>query len=177
MSKVNVEKVGSQDDRKLPIFDEIKELSDRIRVRAFKLFSKRGYSDGGDMDDWLTAEREICWPTAELVEKDDEYEVHVALAGFEADDITVTATPNELIIKASREDKRKKTEKKEGVKIRWSEFQGNEVYRQIALPNAIDVAGIEAEFEKGMLEIEAPKLRNKSRSSRAKKIKVSSSDA
>lgn len=174
MSKVNIEKVSSSEKSKLPIFDELKDLSDRIKVRAFNLFSKRGYSDGGDMDDWLTAEREICWPTAELVEKDDEFEVNVALAGFEVEDITVTATPDELIIKASREDKRKKTEEKEGVMVRWSEFQGNEVYRRIPLPAAVDVAEIEAEFEEGMLEIEAPKLRDKTGSTKAKKVKVSS---
>lgn len=173
MSKLNIEKVSSPDDRKLPIFREFEEIADKIRMRAFNLFSKRGYSEGHDLDDWLTAQREICWPAAELIEKDDKFEVHVALAGFESDDITVTATPRELIVKASRKREKKKDEDREGVKVRWSEFESNDVYRQIDFPANVDVAKIKADFEDGMLEIDAPKSRD-SKVAR-KKIKVSKS--
>lgn len=161
MSKVNIEKVSFPEDSKLPIFEELNDIADRIRVRAFNLFANRGFNEGGDLNDWLIAEREICWPTSELVEKDDEFDVKVALAGFEAEDITVTATPNELIVKASRKNQSEKSEYKEGTKVCWSEFQGNEVYRQIQLPADVDVARIDAKFEKGMLQIEAPKTKGK----------------
>lgn len=173
MSNVNVQRVSSTEEKKLPIFDELKEVTDRIRVRAFNLFANRGFGAGGDMDDWLTAEREICWPAAELSEEDDEFEVKVALAGFEARDITVTATPDELIIKASCEDKREGKDEDHGNRIRWTEFRGNEVYRQIPLPAPVDVARIEAKFEKGMLEIEAPKLKREKKGAGKRKIKIS----
>jgi HSP20 family molecular chaperone IbpA len=42
------------------------------------------------------------------------------------------------------------------------------------LPSDVDVAKIEAKFEKGMLEIEAPKLAGKRKESKAKEIKISS---
>lgn len=174
MSKVNIRKVSSEEDRNLPIFDELKEVTERIRLRAFKLFSRRGFDEGGDLDDWLMAEREICWPASELVEEDDEFEVKVALAGFEPKDITVTATQGELIIKASRKDEHKKSEDRDGTKVHWSEFQNNEVYRHIALPADIDVDKIEAKFEKGMLEIEAPKLKGKRKIAKSKKVNISS---
>ncbi len=168
MSKLNVQKVASPEDRTLPVFKEFEEIADKIRVRAFNLFANRGFSMGNDIDDWLTAQREICWPTAELVEEEDEFEIKVALAGFESDEITVTATPREVIVKASHKDERKEDDEK----VHWSEFRSNEVYRQIALPSDVDVAKIKAEFEDGMLEIEAPKMKGKSKA--ARKIEVSS---
>ncbi|MDH3304356.1 MAG: Hsp20 family protein [Gammaproteobacteria bacterium] len=166
MSNLKVQKVRSPEDRKLPVFKEFDEIADQIRVRAYNLFANRGFSMGNDVDDWLSAQREICWPTAELVEEDDEFEIKVALAGFEPKEISVTATPREIIVKAAHNDKRKEGDEK----VRWSEFRSNDVYRQIALPSDIDVDKIEAEFEHGMLEIEAPKKKGKSAA--AKKIKV-----
>ncbi len=168
MSNLKVRKVRSPKDRKLPVFKEFDEIADRIRVRAYNLFANRGFGMGNDVDDWLTAQREICWPTAELVEEDDEFEIKVALAGFEPEEISVTATPRELIVKASRKDERKEDDEK----VHWSEFRSNDVYRQIALPSDINVNKIEAEFKHGMLEIEAPKKKGKPTA--AKKIKVSS---
>lgn len=175
MSKLSIQKVKSAEDRRLPIFRELDEIADRIRVRAFNLFANRGYSEGRDLDDWLTAQREICWPAAELIEKDDKFEANVALAGFEPGDIEVTATPRELIVKASRKKEQKKDKDEEGVKVRWSEFQSNEVYRQIDFPEDVDVAKIEAEFSDGMLEIEAPKSGTRKKAAR-KKIKVRKGD-
>jgi HSP20 family protein len=156
------------DDRKLPIFAEFDEIADQIRKYAYELCTRRGFAGGHELDDWLTAERKICWPAAELTEEDDEFELKVALAGFEPEDIDVTATPKELIIKASHEKK----EEGEREKVCWSEFRSNDVYRRVELPGEIDVDKIEAKFSRGMLEIEAHKLAKKAR--RAKKVKISS---
>jgi HSP20 family protein len=172
MSKLSIQKVPSPEDRKLPIFEELDEVAKRIRVRAYNLFANRGFSSGHELEDWFTAQREICWPAAELVEEDDEFEVKVALAGFEPKEISVTATPRELIIKASHSDERKESEDRNGARVRWSEFHSNDVYRQIAFPADVDVARVTAEFEKGMLEIEAPKLKGK-KNPASKNIKVS----
>lgn len=175
MSKIDVRTVKSDDDRSLPIFEEVEKVADQIRVRAFNLFRNRGFSEGRDLDDWLTAEREICWPAAELVEEDDEFEVKIALAGFEPRDIEVTATPRELIVKASRSGKREQRDEK----VRWSEFRSNEVFRRIALPADINVGKVEAEFERGMLEIEAPKALKSKRTkkpARPRKVKVKKGD-
>lgn len=157
MSELPVLKAAAAKDRKLPIFAEFDDLAEQIRVRAYNLFRGRGFAPGHELDDWLTAEHEICWPAAEFVEEEDEFEVKVALAGFEPQDISVTATPRELMIKASHSDKRKKAEDTDEGKIRWSEFRSNDVYRRIDLPADIDVDGVKADFKHGMLEIEAPK--------------------
>lgn len=157
MSRLIVQKVPSPDDRNLPIFDEVNEIAERIRIRAYSLSKGRGFSEGHDLDDWLAAEREICWPSAELVEEEDFFELKVALAGFDAEDISVTATPDELIIKAARKAREEQASDKENVKIRWSELRTDDVYRRIELPISIDVDNVTAKFRSGLLEIEAPK--------------------
>ena len=157
MSELIIKKVPSPDDRNLPIFEELDEVSDQIRVRAFSLFADRGFSAGHELDDWLTAQREICWPAAELVEEDSEFRARVALAGFDAEDIDLTATPREIIVKATRRSEQGDEEPHEDATVRWSEFTSNAVYRQIAFPSDVDVGSIRVNFDNGMLEIEAPK--------------------
>jgi hypothetical protein len=34
-------------------------IEDRIRIRAYERYQQRGYLNGFDLEDWLTAEREI----------------------------------------------------------------------------------------------------------------------
>ena len=157
MSKVAVHKAPTAKDRKLPIFQEFEELADQIRVRAYNLFSGRGFSGGGDLDDWLTAERELCWPAAQLTEEDAGFEIKIELAGFEPTDISVTVTPGELMVKANRKAERSGSKKADERNIRWSEFRGNEVYRRIELPVEVDVRKVTAELKNGILTIEAPK--------------------
>lgn len=41
--------------------------ADRIRARAYELFQARGGSHGRDLDDWLTAEREVSQGPAEAL--------------------------------------------------------------------------------------------------------------
>lgn len=175
MSKLTVRKVPSIQERKLPIFDELEKVVDQIRVRAYNLFARRGFSMGNDLEDWLDAEREVCWPAAELVEEDDEFEVKVALAGFDAKDISVTATPRELIVKAARSESHAE---RESAKVRWSQFSSNDVYRYIELPADINVDKITAEYKNGVLEIEAPKSKKKAKTKtgkgRKKSVKISS---
>jgi Protein of unknown function (DUF2934) len=38
---------------------EIPELHDRIALRAYEIFEKRGRAQGDDLQDWLRAEQEI----------------------------------------------------------------------------------------------------------------------
>lgn len=156
MSKVKINKVESNEDRSLPVFAEFDMMLDRIRQRAHELFHERGASKGRDLDNWLDAEKEICWTASELNEDDDEFELKVALAGFDHDDISVTANPGELMVKAEQMSERKSDEKST---VHWSEFRDKSVYRRIELPTSIDVDKVEAKLKDGMLIVEAPKAK------------------
>jgi len=157
MAQLSVQKVPAADDRSLPIFAEFEKLADRIRLQAFNLFSRRGGSAGHALDDWLAAEHEVCWPAAQLVERDDAFSLEVALAGFEPGEVTVTATPRELIVKAVHKAEKAESKNEKGVELRWSEFHSNDVYRRVELPSDVDVATVAANLQNGLLKIVAPK--------------------
>lgn len=172
MSKPNITSIASVEDRSLPIFDELDALAERIRQRAFGLFAQRGFAAGDDMRDWLRAEREICWPASELVENGD-YALTLELPGYKPDDITVTATPRELIVKAERRVGREDGDDNDTESVvRWSELHRDEVYRHVALPADIDPERVTAEYRHGLLTVKAPKTGKPQ--SPSTRIKVSS---
>jgi HSP20 family protein len=163
MPELNIQKVPAADDRTLPIFAEFDKLADRIRVQAYNLCAHRGAAEGHALDDWLAAEREVCWPSAELTERHGEYALKVALAGFEPAEIAVTATPREIIVKAAHKQEKRSAGEDE-TRVRWSEFRSNNVYRRVELPGPIDVEKISATFKNGLLEIVAAQAQPAARS-------------
>jgi HSP20 family molecular chaperone IbpA len=165
MSEIQVQKVTDEGKQPaLPVFKEMEAVFDRIRGRAFDLFSRRGFGDGHALDDWLTAEREICWPAGELVEQDKTFTLSVGLPGFEPADISVTATPHQLVVHAkSKIESKKEQEAKKGQKVYWSEFRSNDVYRQAELPKDIDPQSVSASLHNGLLKIVATKANKPAR--------------
>jgi HSP20 family protein len=158
MADIKVQKVEKADERALPVFRQIDELFARVQRRAFELFAGRGFEDGHDLEDWITAERELCWPATELTEQDKAYVLSVALPGFEPGQIAVTATPRELIVHAStRTERREEPDKKKEGKVLWSEFRSNDVYRRIELAEPIEVSKVSASLSNGLLTIVAEK--------------------
>ena len=164
MADINVQKVPDPKERALPVFKEMEAALDRVRKRAFEMFSERGFGDGHALDDWLAAEREICWPAGELAEQENTYILNLALPGFEPADISVTATPHDLIVHAqSKTEGTKEEEAKKGKKVCWSEFRSNDVYREVDLPNDIDPQSVEASLHNGLLKIVASKTNKPAR--------------
>jgi len=133
---------------------EMSAIADEIRDRAFSLFERRGRTMGWDLDDWLQAEREVVWsPASELVENKEDFRARLALPGFDAKDLEVTATPNALVVRAESTHKH---EGKEG-DVRFCEFSGKKMFRRLDLPSEIDVDKVTASLDKGILEVTAPK--------------------
>jgi HSP20 family molecular chaperone IbpA len=165
MAEIKVQKVTDEGKKPtLPVFTEMEAVLERIRARAFDLFSRRGFGEGHAFDDWLAAEREICWPAGELVEEDKAFTLNVALPGFEPADISVTATPHQLVVHAkSKTESKKEEEAKKGQKVCWSEFRGNDVYRQVDLPKDIDPQSVSASLHNGLLKIVATKAEKPAR--------------
>ena len=71
MGEVAIEKRES-------LLDEIRKVEERILNRAYDIFRGNGSIFGKDLDNWLTAERELVWkPAVELKEKDNQFELQV----------------------------------------------------------------------------------------------------
>lgn len=156
MTDVKIQKVPTTDEKTLPLFAGFEEVVSRIRRRAYELCAARGFGDGAALDDWLAAEREICWPAVEMRDKEDHYLLEIALTGFEPDDLEVTATPAELIVKAAHESKREPAAARQG-EIEWSESERTEVWRRVEFPARVVVEKVTAKFRDGLLKVVAPK--------------------
>lgn len=137
------------------LFQELENLLGQIRERAYNLFQQRGgSSEGGDLDDWLRAERELLWtPPADLIDKGDELRIHLAAPGFEANEIEVTVLPGAIVVRA---ESKREQEQQEG-EILVSEFSSRKLFRRFDLPAPIDPEKATARLEKGVLRIAAPK--------------------
>jgi len=150
--KISVEKIRNGDPNRL--WERLNALADEIRQRAFSRFERRGQTGGGDVDDWLEAERELVWsPPSELIEGKEDFQARVALAGFDPKDIEVTAAPEALVIEADKTHTHKTT----AGNVHFCEFSGQKLLRRINLPTAIDVDKVTASLDNGMLQVTAPK--------------------
>jgi HSP20 family protein len=155
MSQVAVKKGNDGSKETLPIFAELAKRFQAIERRAFDLFEKRGRELGHELEDWLKAEHELLgWPAAELSEKDGAYEMQIALPGFEAKEVEVTATPLEIVVHAAT----KQEVKGEKENVVWTEFGSNDVYRRFELPNPIEIGKVTANLENGLLRINAHEI-------------------
>jgi HSP20 family protein len=92
-------------------------------------------------------------PTSELVDDKKEFRARIALPGFDAKDIQVSAMPDALVIRA---DATHAHEGKSG-NVRFCEFSEKNLFRRLPLPAPIDVDKVTASVDKGILEVTAPK--------------------
>ena len=153
-SQVTVEKYRDAAAVPEKLSSRMNAIGDEIRQRAFGLFERQGCQHSSDLDDWLRAEREvIASPTADLVERDDAFQVRVAMPGFDATDMHVSATPSLLIIEA---DVRHAHDESQGA-VHFCEFSNKTLFRQVNLPLGIDLDKLTASLDKGILRINAPK--------------------
>jgi len=156
MSHVAVEKVDEKKVGTASIFQEINDLYERIRQRAFEIFEGHHGGEGFATEDWLNAERDLlCSCESELVEEDGRFEVRMNAPGFDPGEVKVTALPDALIVSASSSHKH---EKKEG-NVRFCEFGRKTLFRRFDLPEPINLDKVTADLNKGVLHLTAAKAK------------------
>jgi HSP20 family protein len=138
--------------RKTPsILEDMREMEDRIMRRAYDIFSGNGIS-GRDVENWVTAERELVWkPAVELCEKGDEFRLEVAIPGVDPKNIDIEVTADDILLKA--EIAHEHREEKGTVHI--CEFDSGKMFRSIHLPKRLNPDKVQAEFKNGMLYLTA----------------------
>jgi HSP20 family molecular chaperone IbpA len=153
MSNVAVEKARNSQDAP-SLFKRMKAIGDKIRERAYELFQRRGRGDGFALDDWLNAQRDVVLsPESELIEKDGKFRVRMAVPGFDAKDIQITALPGALIVSAEASHKQSKSKGD----VYFCEFGEKQMFRSLDLPAPINPDKVTADLEQGILHITAEK--------------------
>ncbi len=100
--------------------------------------------------------RQLTWgaaPAADIVEKDNAYEVTVELPGMEEKNIEVKLANGYLTIRGEKQEE--KEEKKKDYYLHERQFGSFE--RSFALPEGVDTEKVEASFKKGILTVALPK--------------------
>lgn len=154
MSHISIAKIHEAEREAPSLLVELKTLSDKIGERAFAIFQGRGSGEGGALDDWLQAERDLTRATeSDLIEKDSGFQLRIAVPGFTERDLKVTALPEVLVVRAESAHRH---EKDEG-KVSFCEFDEKKLFRRFDLPAAIDVDKVTAHLDKGILWVDATK--------------------
>lgn len=151
MSNVVVHKIREA-NASHPFLHQMADLLDGVRARAFQLFEKRGGAAGNDIGDWLEAENEVLQvPAVELSEKDGEFQLQVALPGYDAKDVSVAVLPDRVIVEGESDHRHNHTH---GT-VHVCELTERRAFRQIPLPKAVDVEHVSATLDKGLLHVRA----------------------
>jgi HSP20 family molecular chaperone IbpA len=152
MAQIAVTKINEPGNEPHSLLRDKEILQDRIRERAYGIFQQRG--DAEALDHWLEAERALTVnPESDLVEKDSSFELSVALDGFEADDLRVTALPGALMVQGVLKNERAADQ--DGMQA--FEESSKTLCSRIDLPVAIDVDRVTARLNDGVLRVTAPK--------------------
>ena len=133
---------------------EVDDLLDLIRWRAGELFAQHGTIEGRDLENWLEAEREFVWTApAELIDAGREFRIRVAVPGFAAEQLTVKAAPDFIVIEG---EKQQENQAVDGDVV-FGEFGQRQLFRRIPLASPVDVSGVSATLENGELRVTVPK--------------------
>lgn len=119
---------GSPSVRVGPPNDGIKEMFDRLARKAFSIFESNGHPFGGDIADWLQAERELFHPAhLDLSESDQNFTVRAEIPGFTPKELEINIEGRRLTISGKREERKEK-------KTVYSESCSDEILRVLDLP-------------------------------------------
>ena len=94
-----------------------------------------------------------CAPSTNIIEKNDGFELHMAVPGVEKKDVKINMEKNVLNITSEKEAEKED----EGTKYARREFVYGTFCRSFTLPDTIDTEKISADFKNGILKVTLPK--------------------
>jgi len=121
-------------------------LQDRMN-RLFEEAADRRGREGGDEAE---IERADWIPSADIYEDEREYTLALDLPGIKRDSLDVSLDDGRLTVRGERGPE-------EGVGVRRAERPQGRFVRTFSLPDAVDRAGIAADYKDGVLLLHLPK--------------------
>jgi len=118
------------------------------------LFNKIFNGDLDSFDRKNFSETNTTLPSVNIKESVDEYEVEVAVPGFDKSDFNIELDNNLLTISS---EKRMSEEERDDEKITRREFSYQSFKRSFTLPELVEDEKISAKYENGILSITIPK--------------------
>ena len=125
-------------------FRELEDMSERLN-RMFARPAARTGKEALTVADWM--------PTVDISETDAEYLIKAELPEIKKEDVKVTVEDGVLTLQGERpHEKEEKGKKFHRVERSYGSF-----VRSFTLPEAVDDAGVKAEYKDGVLALHLPK--------------------
>lgn len=122
---------------------------------------------GNEQNEKMERKNYECAPSTNIVEKNEAFELHMAVPGVSKKDIKIDLEKNILSISSEKSVKEKSDD---GTKYTRREFAYGTFCRSFTLPETIDSDNIKAEVKDGILTVVLPK---KEETRISKEIKIS----
>lgn len=135
------------------IAEEIETLDRQIRERAWELSRAPHWRSDGPAADWLEAERDVMWrPAVELRQEGSDFIVSAAIAGVAPEQVDVTVTPTDLLVRANIEHRHDADQGS----VHVCEFHRGRLFRAIRFPSSIQPGKAKATMTNGLLTVRVP---------------------
>lgn len=126
-----------------PVYNVNRNLVDEL----FNNFLKNDYHE-----DFLRNNEKQ--PATNIFETEKDFRIELLLSGFNKEDVQLNYHKNLLTIKVDNEIKKDETNE---LKFERREFGAFNFEKSFKIPNSVDVDGIKAELENGILKVVLPK--------------------
>lgn len=147
MPTIRVQKLCELDDEDSRL---LQEIHDEISRRAYDVYEHRDATYGSSVDDWLRAEREVCWvPQEELEETDRAVHMKIGVSGIGEETIEVTLVPEMIILRGASEDRSDADSYEPRPKV---------LFRRIVFPSQIHTESAVVRLEADLLIVSAAKV-------------------
>lgn len=107
-----------------------------------------------DMRAFVDLQPKGSFPKVNVVETDEEYEVEIALAGFDKDQLALELKDNCLLIKTDKKEESESTDRKYLMK----EISSRSFRRMLKFPAKVDPKNIDCNFENGIVTCKIGKV-------------------
>ena len=135
-----------------------RDLENRIENMFEDMWSRSFYQES--FPDIFSSAPLKNMPRMDVIDRKKDIVVKAELPGFEKDDLDVSITKNQLVIKA----KTRSEEKEEKGDYVRQEISENEVYRSTLLPADVDDSKVKTSYKNGMLKLTIPKKKSSRKS-------------
>jgi HSP20 family protein len=142
------EVMPSQTSGSLFSFDEFDNFFDDFLSRRWPRLLDRNVSMG----------LETGMPKVDVIDHDNEIEVHAALPGVKKEDLDLSINNQTLTIHTTSKEEKKEEGKYYRREISWGEYQ-----RSLSLPDNVDAENAKASFKDGILTVTLPKTEKSKR--------------
>ncbi|TSA28983.1 MAG: Hsp20/alpha crystallin family protein [Bacteroidetes bacterium] len=112
--------------------------------------------------------KRACDPSANIIEKQEGFELEIAAPGLSKDDFKINLENSVLTISSEMEDEKRE----EGKNYTRKEFYYGSFSRSFTLPKSVDIEKIKADYKEGILRIDLPK-RAEAKLEAKKEIRIS----